>query len=294
MRVAVLGGSGFVGAAIVRAAQRLRFETVSLEKPAAADSPARAAETAAAITSCEPQIIVHAADTRNGEDEIHLLSRLARLAIRTIIIGSAAVLAGSPPDIEGRHSEKAAPRPIGAYGEFKLWQESEVLGLRAKGWIASVARLFNPIGPGMGVHLMLGRLVREIVQREQTREAPSLIEMGPLSAVRDFMHVDDAAEGVLAVSLLEEAPALIHVACGKGHSARQIARMALAMSTRQDLEIDETREAASQSAAADRVIGDSSLLRHLTGWKPERSIEFAVAEALSAERTRNSAVRLAI
>jgi nucleoside-diphosphate-sugar epimerase len=261
---------------------------MSVGKPVSAHARERIAGVVAAVTDYEPQLIVHAASSPGADEESHLLSGLATVGIRTTIIGSAAVLAGSRPDVEDRHSENAPTRPISRYGEFKLWQETKALELRAKGWAVAVARLFNPIGPGMRAHLMLGRLVREIVRRERMQDVAPQIEIGSLSAVRDFIHVDDAADAVLEASLISETPSVIHIACGEGLPVRHIARTAVAMSTRKDLELCETLTAPSESATVARMVGDAALLLRLTGWKPTRSVESAVWDALSAERARTT------
>lgn len=267
------------------------MEARSFGKPAAAGAADRVKRTIEALRGYEPGLIVHAASPPGSRDvaiqigeERELLSALAVLGVRATIVGSAAVLAGSPPDADGRHSEEAAPRPVGDYGIFKLQQERIARDLGERGWRVCIARLFNPIGRGMKPHLMLGRLVHEIVQREEHREVPDCIEIGSLSSVRDFMHVDDAADALLAVSMLSDPPPLIHVASGEGRSVGEVARAAVAMATRSGLELRETISSPSASAAIDRVIGDPRMLHRLSGWTRVRSVEAGIEEALVAER----------
>lgn len=271
MKVAVLGGGGFVGSAIVRAAQRHGAETLSL---------GRADRTLERLSAYQPDLVVHAVSPCPWQEEEKRLDDLARLGIPAIAIGSAAVLAAAEPNADGRYSENARPVPVGDYGRFKLQQEESVFELRAKGWRASIARLFNPIGPGIGPHLMLGRLVREIIRREEDRNAPNTIEMGSLSAVRDFMHIDDAADGVLAIALTDARPPVVHVASGKGMAMRDVAQTAIALSTRTDLMLRETDQSPSESFGVPRVVGNPSLLHQLTGFTPIRTVAAAVEEAL--------------
>lgn len=291
MKVAVVGGLGFIGSAVVRAAGRGGHEAIAFTRPEGADGSARTASMLEAIVRAVPDVVVHAASPSSANrltvqmaEERQLLSALAAFGAPAVVIGSAAVLSRSIPDRDGKFSEAAAPLPSNRYGLFKLRQEACILDLRAAGWRVSIARLFNPVGRGMKAYLMLGRLVREIAAREADPALPARIEMGPLSAVRDFTHVDDAADAVIRIVELALLPALVHVATGIGMTARELARLAIAASMRPALELTETVEAPGDPAAVSHVVGDAALLQRLTGWQPARAVAAAVQDALAGER----------
>jgi GDP-4-dehydro-6-deoxy-D-mannose reductase len=293
VKLAVIGGAGFVGSAVVRAAARRGWTPVAVTEPLPSIAVERARMTARTIRDHAADAVVHAAAPRWGDtlsaqcaEEQALLSELVTLGLPTIVIGSAAVLAGSAPDVGGRFSERAPTVATNDYGRFKLWQEQQVMEARASGWGAAIVRLFNPLGPGMGAHLMLGRLARAIVEREQEVGVSPTIDMGSLSATRDFVHVDDAADAVIGLAGRSFAAEVVHVATGVGRTAAEIARVALSCSSRTDLVIRE----APGPGAADRVVGDAGLLRALTGWRPARTVAAAVEETIAAARQRARAL----
>lgn len=287
MRVTVLGGDGFIGSAIVRAVRDGAVGVAVVGRQRGSSPTERVSDERQAICASAPAVIVHAAtppsieDESTWDEEWSRLRVLSSLGIPTIIIGSAAVLAGSVGDAAGRFSEAAVQRPVSNYGYFKHAQEQESQALRKAGWQVSVVRLFNPIGPKMKPSLMLGKLLREIVNRERCPALAGEIGMGDLSAHRDYCHVDDAAEAVDAIIRLPVLPGVVHVGSGVATLTRDVAALALAEAERTDLRILEER---SRPAGPARVIADPSLIHRLTGWSPRRTLPAAIHDALVAER----------
>lgn len=288
MRVTVLGGDGFIGSAVARALRDRAVGVAIVRRPRAASPADRVSDGCQAVVASAPDVVVHAAAPPSIEDdwawdeERSRLRALASLRIPTIIIGSAAVLAGSAGDAAGRLSEAVVPRPLSPYGHFKHAQEQESQALRHAGWPVCVVRLFNPIGPAMKPSLMLGTLVQQIVARERCPTLAGEISMGDLSAHRDYCHVDDAADAIEAIIRLPVVPHVVHVGSGEATLTRDVAAMALAEAERPGLRI---LEEPSRSAGPARVIGDPSLIHRLTGWSARRTIPTAIRDALAAERT---------
>lgn len=280
----MLGGRGFVGSAIGRAMRARGAAVASIGR-----DDYRESDLASVVSATAPDVIVHAAappvsgSEYQWAEEASRLRALAALQIPSIVIGSAAILAGAPPDAGERYSEAAQPHPLSPYGHFKHAQEQEALALREAGWPVCVVRLFNAIGAGMKTSLMLGHLVRQIVERERSPQLDGAIQMGDLSAYRDFCHVDDAAEAVDALARVRPLPPIVHVASGAATLSRDLAEMAVARSSRTDIRIIENKSAGAGPA---RVTGDTSLLQRLTGWSARRSLSDAVEAALAAERSR--------
>jgi nucleoside-diphosphate-sugar epimerase len=283
----VLGGDGFIGSAISRTLSRGGVVVTSIGRPVGARSEERIEETMRAIAASAPNALVHAAsppmidsDFLWEEERLRLL-HISAIGVPTVIIGSAAVLAGSSPDVSGKYSETAVPHPLSTYGHFKFLQEQEAMALRSQGWPVAVVRVFNPLGPKMKSSLMLGKLLQQIVDRERSPELSGDIRMGDLSAYRDFCHVDDAADAIQAILELPALPDLLHIGSGLATLTRDIAEMALTESQRTDLRVIEEQSGSSGPA---RVISDSSRLHDSTGWQPRRTLHMAVKDALIAER----------
>lgn len=93
-------------------------------------------------------------------------------------------------------AETAAKRPTSPYGAAKLAGEAYCAAyFRSYGADARVARLFSVYGPGMrrlAIHDLIGKV----------RRNPAEIELlGDGTQVRDYLYVDDAVRGLVAVAM---------------------------------------------------------------------------------------------
>ena len=205
------------------------------------------------IGRVEPELILHLAATfANDFDEAyainvdatrHLLDAVLQSGRRTrvLVVGSAAeygaVLPGENPVREDR-----VQMPVSIYGLTKAWQ-TQLAGLYARrGVDVVVARVFNLDGLGLSERLFVGRLQRQIAELAAGR-IPA-IEVGALSAVRDYLSTDDAAEQLLAIAALAEAGQVCHVASGVPVTMRDLLVRYLA---RHGLDSSVVREAAELS-----------------------------------------------
>jgi nucleoside-diphosphate-sugar epimerase len=152
--MAVLGGRGWLGRAVVAAARRRRVTvTVVSRRPgpgAVAADPADTASLAAAL--CRADVVVNAAGYRGGDADVaavansELPDRLGWLAARSgwrlVHLGSAAEYgpsAAGPSLITEEHG----CLPTSVYGMSKLAGTRAVLRWRARGAGVVVARVFN-------------------------------------------------------------------------------------------------------------------------------------------------------
>lgn len=235
MRVLVTGAGGFIGRHLCSALETLAVETVALGRP---DSPAATRVTifesfpglpsASEITDCllrhRPQVIFHMAGTTRapGPAELYavnvfyamrLLEACRRLpyAPRVVIAGSAAEYGPSSTPRQRLH-EDDLPRPLSSYGVSKLAQTCEALA--ASDLPVVVARMFNPIGPGMPASTAAGRFVAELAALPA---AGGVIATGSLDAVRDICDVAHTAR-VLAHLGLEPLTTgrVYNLCCGRG------------------------------------------------------------------------------
>ena len=175
------------------------------------------------IDSVKPDIVLHLAATfANDFDEAysvnvaatkHLLDIVEQSARRTrvLVVGSAAEY-GVVRSEENPIREDRILTPVSVYGLTKAWQ-TQLAGLYAtRGVDVVVARIFNLAGPGLSERLFIGRLQKQI--EEVLAGQKSAIELGPLSAIRDYVSTNEAADQILAIATRADAGRVYHVASG--------------------------------------------------------------------------------
>ncbi|MDD2799966.1 MAG: NAD-dependent epimerase/dehydratase family protein [Methylococcales bacterium] len=190
-----------------------------------------AKQFSAVINRTKPDLLMHLAATFvNDFDEAyavnvdatrHLLNTVQKsgLAMRILLVGSAAEYGAIRPK-ENPIREDHALNPVSIYGLSKAWQ-TQLAGLYAsQGMDVVVARVFNLNGKGLSERLFIGRLQKQIDEVLAGRK--SVIELGPLSATRDYLTLDEAVEQIVAIAEYAVAGRVYHVASGVPITMREL------------------------------------------------------------------------
>ena len=218
-----------------------------------------------------------------------LLGAMDVAAVRTIVFSSSATVYGDPDFLP--ISEDHPTRAVNPYGQTKLICENILsdLARTERGWRVSLLRYFNPVGAhpsgligedpqGMPTNLM------PLVARVALGESPHLEVFGrdyPTAdgtAVRDYVHVVDLAEGhVAALAAIGEGDPLqtFNLGTGRGTSVLEL------MST-----FEEATGQKIPSIDAERRSGDVAVLyaavdkaeRDL-GWRATRGLRDMCADS---------------
>ena len=144
---------------------------------------------------------------------LHLFDALRQVAspCRVVLVGSAAEL-GPVPVTDLPVGEGYPCQPIDPYALSK-WLATCV-GLAATHPLEVViARVFNPIGPGLPVTQALGRFADELARGSE----PIRLEVGNLEARRDFIDVRDVAEALVVLGRKGQPGRVYHVGTGQSH-----------------------------------------------------------------------------
>ncbi len=142
---------------------------------------------------------------------VHLLDALRSTAkaARVVLVGSAAEL--GPVPVEDLPVGEAYPcRPADPYGLSKWLATAAGLAARSPLEVV-VARVFNPIGPGLPATQALGRFAEALA----LGTGPARLVVGDLEARRDFVDARDVAEALLALADRGTPGRVYHVGTGR-------------------------------------------------------------------------------
>jgi nucleoside-diphosphate-sugar epimerase len=184
-----------------------------------------------AIERARPDLILHLAATFSTDfDEAyavnvaaarHLLEEVEACGrrVRVVLVGSAAEYGAVTPE-DNPITEDHVLRPVSVYGITKAWQTELAYLHASRASDVVVARIFNLVGPHISERLFIGRLHKQINEIRHGNRMQ--IEVGPLSAIRDYLSIDDAVSRLLTVAEFGEAGRVYHVASGRPITMREL------------------------------------------------------------------------
>lgn len=299
MRVLVTGAGGYVGRAVVEALDHAGHEPVALlhnarSAPAAAGE-VRTGDLLVADTLIEVvrdvEAVCHLAGLTKARESWHeplryfevnvggtirLLEVMAPSDVNVLVFASTGSIYGTPErQPMGEHLPDAPPHP---YAASKQAAESAIEWQARCGPVGAVAlRLFNVAA---GADPDATRIVPRVLAAA-TGQAPSLEVNGDGSAVRDFLHLDDAAQAFVAA--LDSHPEVgqfrrYNIGSGVGASVLDVAAAAERTTGRQIRVVHRPPVPEPQALVCDPTRAAAEL-----GWKPRRSdLDTIVRDAWAA------------
>jgi nucleoside-diphosphate-sugar epimerase len=228
--VLVTGGDGALGRSVASHLRLRGFDVVCGTRRAANGAGfcqldvTDFASTSAAIHSVKPVTVIHLAATFvNDYDQAyatnvlgakHILSAVKESgeSTRVVLAGSAAEYGLVSPE-ENPVRESQVLRPVSTYGLTKSWQTNYGLMCAFQEMDVVVARIFNLDGAGLSDRLFVGRINEQI--QEVLSGSRKRIEVGSLSAVRDYISIADAAHQLVSITERGQSGQIYHVASGR-------------------------------------------------------------------------------
>lgn len=135
----------------------------------------------------------------------------------------------------------------------------------------------NLYGPGDNYHPNNSHVLPALIRRfhvAKEHQAPEVAIWGTGKPLREFLHADDAAAGILHLLALENPPDWVNLGCGKDISIRDLAELVMkTVGYRGELTFD-----TSKPDGTPRKLSDISRISE-TGWAPKIDIERGVAMA---------------
>jgi GDP-4-dehydro-6-deoxy-D-mannose reductase len=192
-------------------------------------------------------------------------ARAATPSARVLCVGSADAYGPvTPADLP--LSETLPLRPANPYGASKA--AAEVIALqysRAEMLDVVATRSFNHTGPGQRPPFAVPAFTQQIAEIARG-SAPPVLRVGNLDARRDFSDVRDVVRAYRLIVERGVAGTAYNVCSGRSVAMHDIVeQLKNVAGANISIEIDPARLRASDTP---EIVGDNSLLREHTGWKP--------------------------
>jgi nucleoside-diphosphate-sugar epimerase len=280
-RLLVTGAAGFVGAALVKAAiaaghevvavvrngrSRLRYlgDKTSLHQLDLTDGSA----VAELLGSVQPDIVVHSAwegvggALRSGDIQLENIRTAVALADAAIAAGTRKFVGIGSQAEYGRYDRKVLetdlPQPTMLYGAAKL-AANYLVAQRCREARTAFAwlRLFSVYGPTDNPNWLIPSIAASLVRGKAPQCTAGTQKW-------DYLHIDDAAQGVLAAATTDEANGVFNLSSGQPVAVRTIVETLRDIAAPGlDLTFGEIPFGPDQIM---HLEGDSSRLRAATGW----------------------------
>jgi GDP-4-dehydro-6-deoxy-D-mannose reductase len=128
-------------------------------------------------------------------------------------------------------SEDTPCLPVSPYGIAKLAQTQAALAFsEATGTPVLVARIFNPVGPGMPQHLAIGEFARQIAVMPALG---GVLQTGNLNTWRDFIDADYVVDALVRLAERPEARGVVNICSGQATPLRDLLRLLIDASGKQ-------------------------------------------------------------
>jgi GDP-4-dehydro-6-deoxy-D-mannose reductase len=234
----------------------------------------------AALAEAHPDVIVNCAgivDPSQDFDNNRAFTENLLEAVETsgqkvgrVIVCSSAGVYGQVEPGELPVSERTPLRATSPYALSKKAEEEIALRLGGQyGIPVTVARIFNPIGPGMGPKFLISNVLSQINEVEAGRRTE--LEVGRLDSERDYIAVGDVARAIKAIAHGEPNENVYNVGSGKNTTNSRLVK--LIMDSHGISPQPPIRETNPEPDVAVASQADISKISNDLGWKPEVTLE---------------------
>lgn len=210
--------------------------------------------------------------------EVRQRRRAGTLDPVVLIVGSGEQYGPHPPE-EQPLGEGAEQRPMNVYAASKAAQEVVSLeAFRSEGVRVIATRSFNHSGRGQSPRFVIPAFVRRAL--ELRASGGSVLPVGNVTPVRDFLHVADVARAYVLLAQRGKAGEVYNVASGHGVEIGELAARILALAgTDARLEVDPSLV---RPVDVPVLVGNASRLAAATGWSAEHSLDSIIEDVIRA------------
>lgn len=220
-------------------------------------------------------------NSTNVSGTVAIMEAMRDAGIKRVVLTSSGAVYGEQK--VAKVHEELLPHPDSPYAVSKLAAENYVRTIGERWNIETVSlRIFNAYGPGQGIPPTHPPVIPQFMR--QILEGGSLVIYGNGQQIRDYVHVDDVVEALVAAATAEGLNRrVINIGTGAGASINQLVKLIEQVTGRTARTITNP----SASAGVSALVADIGQAKALLGFKPKVSL----AEGLRLLKERDPQFR---
>lgn len=153
----------------------------------------------------------------------------------------------------------------------------------------TIVRPFNTYGPRQSGRAVIPTIITQLLAGAKE------IKLGSLTPTRDFNYVKDTAAGFMAIADCEAAVGQeINIATGKEISIGDLANELIRQINPEAKIVCEEERLRPEKSEVNRLLGDATKLRQMTGWQPAYTFEQGLAETIAWIREHMDSFRTGV
>ena len=153
----------------------------------------------------------------------------------------------------------------------------------------TIVRPFNTYGPRQSGRAVIPTIITQLLSGAQE------LKLGSLTPTRDFNYVKDTAAGFMAIADCEAAVGQeINIATDQEMSIGDLANELIRQINPQAKIVCESERLRPEKSEVNRLLGDATKLRQMTGWKPAYTFEQGLAETIAWIREHMDSFRTGV
>ncbi len=153
----------------------------------------------------------------------------------------------------------------------------------------TIVRPFNTYGPRQSGRAVIPTIITQLLSGAKE------IKLGSLTPTRDFNYVKDTAAGFMAIADCQAAVGQeINIATGKEISIGDLANELIRQINPEAKIVCEEERLRPEKSEVNRLLGDATKLRQMTGWQPAYTFEQGLAETIAWIREHMDAFRTGV
>lgn len=153
----------------------------------------------------------------------------------------------------------------------------------------TIVRPFNTYGPRQSGRAVIPTIITQLLSGAKE------IKLGSLTPTRDFNYVKDTAAGFMAIADCQAAVGQeINIATGKEISIGDLANELIRQINPEAKIVCEEERLRPEKSEVNRLLGDATKLRQMTGWQPAYTFEQGLAETIAWIREHMDSFRTGV